>query len=77
MEMDHPTAITVRYDNIPLPSPLSSDQVADQTPNWVHNIIIGDWVIVQYDNVRYPGEVTNIKGEDIQVNVMVPAGKRT
>ena len=77
MEMDHPTAITVRYDNMPLPSPLSSDQVADQIPNWVHNIIIGDWVIVQYDNVRYPGEVTNIKGEDIQVNVMVPAGKHT
>ena len=77
MEMNHPTAITVRYDNMSLSSPLSSDQVADQIPNWVHNIIIGDWVIVQYDNVRYPGEVTNIKGEDIQVNVMVPAGKHT
>ena len=45
MEMNHPTAITVRYDNMSLPSPLSSDKVADQIPNWVHNIIIGDWVI--------------------------------
>ena len=45
MEMNHPTAITVRYDNMSLSSPLSSDQVADQIPNWVHNIIIGDWVI--------------------------------
>ena len=74
MEMDQP-AITVRYDNMPWPSPLPSDQVADQISDWVHSIIIGDWVIVQYDNVRYPGEVTNIKGEDIQVNVIVPAGK--
>ena len=60
-----------------LPSPLPSDQVADRIPDWVHNIIIGDWVIVQYDNVRYPSEVTNFKGEDIQVNMMVPAGKHT
>ena len=74
MEMDQP-AITVRYDNMPWPSPLPSDQAADQILDWVHNIIIGDWVIVQYDNVRYPGKVTNIKGEEIQVNVMVPAGK--
>ena len=48
----------------------STATVADRIPDWVHNIIIGDWVIVQYDNVRYPDEVTNIK-EDIQVNVMV------
>ena len=32
---------------------------------------------MQYNNVRYPGEVTNIKVEYIQVNVMVPAGKHT
>ena len=66
-EMDELPFITVKYDNMPLPFPLPSDQVADRIPDWVHNIIIGDWVIVQYDNVRYPGDVTNIKGEDIQV----------
>ena len=32
---------------------------------------------MEYNNVRYPGEVTNIKVEYIQVNVMVPAGKHT
>ena len=81
MEMNEPPAITVKYDNtchchlhchhyqsiLPLHSTAT---VADRIPDWVHNIIIGDWVIVQYDNVRYPDEVTNIK-EDIQVNVMV------
>ena len=46
METDEPPAITVKYDNMSLPSPLPSDQIADQIPDWVHNIIIGDWVIV-------------------------------
>ena len=76
LKMNESPAIIVKYNNMPLPSPLLSDQVPDQIPDWIHNIIIGDWVIVQYDNVRYPGEVTIIKGEDIQVNVMVPAGKQ-
>ena len=31
---------------------------------------------MKYDNVRYSGEVTNIKGENIQVNMMVPAGNK-
>ena len=77
MEMAEPPAITVKYDNMPLPSRMPSYQVADRIPDWVYNSITGDWVVVQYDNVRYPGEVTNIKGEDIQVNVVVPEGKHT
>ena len=56
---------------MPFPSPLLSDEVADQIPDWLHNIVIGDRVVVQYNNVRYPGEVANIKREDIQVNVIV------
>ena len=32
-------------------------------------------MLVQYDNTFYPGEVKNKNGDDIQVNVMVPAGK--
>ena len=36
-EMDEPPTITVKYDNMPLPS----DQVAGQIPDWVHNINIG------------------------------------
>ena len=51
MEMDEPLAITMKYDNMPLASLLPSDQVAYQILDWVH-IIIGDWVIVQYDNVK-------------------------
>ena len=53
MEMDEPPAITVKYDNMPLPSPLPSDQVADWIPDWVHHIIIGDCIIVEYENVRH------------------------
>ena len=67
MDMDEPRAITVKYDNISLSSLLSSDQFADQIPDRLHNIIRVDWVI--YCAV--------IKGEDIQVNLMVPAGKHT
>ena len=67
MEMDEPPAINVKYGNITLLSTLPSDQVADQILEWVHNIR-GYRVIVKYDNVRHPGEFTNIKGDDIQVN---------
>ena len=46
-----------------------------QTSGWKEQIIIGDWVLVHYDNTFYPGEVKNKRGDDIQVNVMIPAGK--
>ena len=42
IKMDEPPAITVKYNNMPLQSPLPIDQVADQIPDWAHNIIIGD-----------------------------------
>ena len=37
MEMDQPPAITVKYNNMPLPSSLPSDRAEDQIPDWVHN----------------------------------------
>ena len=44
----------------------------------VHMIInVGDWYVVDYDGVNYPGEVTAIGEEDdFQVSVMQPAGKQ-
>lgn len=36
-------------------------------------VSVGDWVIVSYDGAHYPGEVTDKRGKDIEVNVMVPA----
>ena len=45
-----------------------------QTLEWKEPIIFGDWVLVQY-NTFYPGEAKNKTGDNIQVNVMVPAGK--
>ena len=65
------------WNNMSLPSSLPLDQVEDQIPDWAHNIIIGDWVIEEYDDVSYPGEVTNINREDIFVNVMVTASENT
>ena len=32
-------------------------------------------MLVQYDNTFYPGEVKNKRDDNIQVNVMIPAGK--
>ena len=32
-------------------------------------------MLVQYDNTFYSGEVKNKRGDDIQVNVMIPAEK--
>jgi len=40
-------------------------------------INVGDWYIVNYDGVKYPGEVTAIGDEDdFRVSVMQPAGKQ-
>ena len=38
MKIDEPPAITVKYDNMSLPSALPLDQVADRIPDWVHNV---------------------------------------
>jgi len=40
-------------------------------------INVGDWYAVNYDGVKFPGEVTAIGVEgDFRVSVMQPAGKR-
>ena len=35
---------------------------------------VGDWVVVQYDKQKYPGEITDVLNEDIGVSAMHPAG---
>ena len=35
IEMDKSNAVTVKYDKMPLPKPLPSDQVEHQIPDWV------------------------------------------
>jgi hypothetical protein len=40
-------------------------------------INVGDWYVVNYDGVKYPGEVTAIGEEDdFKVSVMQSAGKQ-
>ena len=35
---------------------------------------IGDWVVVQYDSTKYPGEIIDILNMEIEVSAMHPAG---
>lgn len=41
------------------------------------NFSVGDWVVVKYDDVLYPGEIVSKRGNDTEVSVMVPATKTT
>ena len=83
LDTDEEAAVTLSYDPTPpvfegsLPTETERFPVASetQTLGWKEQIIIGDWVLVQYDNAFYSGEVKNKRGDDIQVNIMIPAGK--
>ena len=83
LDTDEEAAIALNYNPAApvfersLPTETERFPVASetQTLGWREQIIIGEWVLVQYDNISYPGEVKNKKGDDIQVNVMIPAGK--
>ena len=35
---------------------------------------IGDWVLIQYDSMSFPGLVKAVWEEEVQVSVMVPSG---
>ncbi len=45
----------------------------DQKLN-IFNFNIGDWCAVTYDKNVYAGEISNIFGIDVEVNVMIPSG---
>ena len=83
LDTDEEAAITLNYDPAPpvfkgsLPTETERFPVVSetQTLEWKEQIITGDWLLVQYDNTLYPGEVKNKRGDNIQVNVMIPAGK--
>ena len=34
------------------------------------NLLIGQWVVVNYDGEKFPGEVTTIDSSDVEVSVM-------
>jgi hypothetical protein len=43
--------------------------------NKVHEeFLLHDWVLVRYDNYEFAGEVTNIVGNEFEVNVMHKSG---
>ena len=43
--------------------------------DWKKNIVIGDWIVVKINGNHFPGEVLRKRGDDCEVNVMIPAGK--
>ena len=38
------------------------------------DITVGQWVLVQYENFEYPGEVLQNNEDEAEVSVMLPAG---
>lgn len=48
---------------------------ADQQASNSFSLAAGTWVVVLYDGVRFPGEVTSVNGEDVEVNVMHRSGQ--
>ena len=36
---------------------------------------VGDWYALEYEGKIYPGEVQSVTADDVQVSVMVRAGK--
>ena len=83
LDTDEEAAVTLSYDPThpvfkgSLPTETDRFLVASetQTLGWKEQIIIGHWVLVQYDHTFYPDEVKNKRSDNIQVNVMIPAGK--
>lgn len=41
---------------------------------WNVTLSVGDWCLVKYDNLTYPGEVTDIDDREAEVSVMLKAG---
>lgn len=35
---------------------------------------VGKWVVVKYDGVNYPGEITSINHDSVEVSVMIKSG---
>ena len=38
---------------------------------------VGDWVVVQYDKQKYPGEIIDVLNEEVVVSAMHPAGGKS
>lgn len=37
---------------------------------------VGEWVLVKYDDLVFPGEIKLVEGEEVKVTVMIPSGSR-
>lgn len=49
-------------------------QNVDIVPINTVNVSTGNWVVVKYDELLYPGEVTQVIGNDIEVSAMEKKG---
>jgi hypothetical protein len=50
------------------------DDVNHPSPGCELTFSVGQWVVVGYDGAEYPGEVTLVDNNDIEVNVMHKSG---
>jgi len=41
----------------------------------VLSVCVGDWVLVKYDDVLYPGEVREVGDKEVKVSAMIKSGK--
>ena len=58
-----------------VPVEAATDLVADEVvADLVAGLQVGTWVLVQYGDSNYPGEVTQVRGLEYCVNVMHPSG---
>ena len=39
------------------------------------NLSVGEWVLVNYDSINYPGEISKVTGEEFEGTVMHKSGK--
>ena len=55
---------------------MANQDVANQTKNiskthYKYNI--GEWVVILYDNIEYPGEIVATYKDSVKINVMYPS----
>ena len=77
IDMDDDTSDEDESEDTEEDTPADSD-TSDESPSSssTHEIRVGEWYAVEYQGIRYPGEVVAIGDQnDYQVSVMQPAGQ--
>ena len=73
---DTSCATEIRIAQIRCTSTSGPDNTTDDTEHDATRVpaVVGNWIVVLYDNEEYPGEVTGVFDNDVEVNVMLKTG---